>query len=344
MNKNLQIILILLFGFFVIISVYFFAKNKFSVQKTEAEKLTPFSVVLDWTPNTNHTGMYVALAKGWYKNEGLDVKILPYASGTAPEVLVGSGKVDVAVSSTENVVSNTASGNPVVSIAAIMQHNTSGFMALADSAIKSPKDLDNKIYGGSDSPIESAILKKIITTDGGQGKFQSANLDVAAMQALISKKIDFFWVFEGWEVVQAKQQGLKVVYFPSVQYGVPDYYTPVLATSPSEIIQKPELLKKFMVATRKGYEYAIDHPKEAADLMISTTPKDTFPDKNFIEESQKFLSTHYVDRGRTWGFQDAKAWHDYPQFMIDADGVVDAKGNPVKKIDFARLYTNEFIK
>src|SRR5258708_16832645 len=100
----------------------FIAKDLVKKQNRSAEALTPFTVVLDWTPNTNHTGMYVALAKGWYKDQGLAVKILPYASGTAPEVLVASGKADVAVSSTEGVVAAAASGNPVVSSAAIIQH------------------------------------------------------------------------------------------------------------------------------------------------------------------------------------------------------------------------------
>ncbi len=103
----LIVIILVVLGVFV--TKYFFDK-----QKSDSEKGTPFTVVLDWTPNTNHTGMYVALAKGWYKAQGLDVKILPYASGTSPEVLVTSGKADAAVSSTEGVIAAAASGDPVV--------------------------------------------------------------------------------------------------------------------------------------------------------------------------------------------------------------------------------------
>jgi len=340
--KNIKILLIIIFAVFLALGAYVL-KSKFDGQKKIVEKLTPFTVILDWTPNTNHTGMYVALAKGWYKDEGLDVKILPYASGTAPDVLVTSGKADVGVSSAEGVVSSAAAGNPVVSIAAIVQHNTSGFMALSDSGIKTAKDLDNKIYGGYGSPIEKAILHKIITTDGGKGEYKNVNLDVAAMQALTNKQIDFFWVFEGWEVIQAKKQGLNVVYFPSINYGIADYYTPVLMTSPSAIKQKPEVLRKFMTATRKGYQYAIEHPKESADLLIATAPKGTFPDTGFIEESQRFLSARYVDKGRQWGLQDKKAWQEYPQFIIDAGGALDKNGKPIKKLNFDSLYTNEFI-
>jgi ABC-type nitrate/sulfonate/bicarbonate transport system substrate-binding protein len=320
-----------------------FIKSAYDVQKESASNLTPFTVVLDWTPNTNHTGMYVALAKGWYKNEGLDVKILPYASGTSPEVLVASGKADVAVSSAEGVVATAATGNPVVSIAAIIQHNTSGFIARSDAGINTPKDLDNKIDGDSASPIENAVLHKIITSDGGQGSFKNANLDVDSMQALSAKKIDFFWAFQGWEVIQAKEEGIPVVYFPSINYGIPDYYTPVLVTSPQEIKQKPQLLKEFMAATERGYEYAIAHPKDAADILLATTPKGTFPDTKFIYKSQAFLSAHYVDPGRKWGLQDAKDWHEYPQFLIDAGAVLDKNSKPIKKLDFNSLYTNEFL-
>lgn len=341
--KNIKILLVIIFALFLALGAYAL-RSKFIKQPQTAEKLTPFTVVLDWTPNTNHTGMYVALAKGWYKDQGLDVKILPYSSGASPDTLVGSGKADVGVSATEGVIADAATGNPVVSIAAIVQHNTSGFMARADSGIKTPRDLDGKIDGGSGSPIESAIIKKIITSDGGRGEFKNATIDVAAMQALTNKKIDFFWVFEGWEVIQAKKQGLNVVYFPSLKYGIPDYYTPVLITSKTEIQQKPELLKKFMAATSKGYEYSIAHPQEAAQILIATTPKDTFPDNSFIVASQEFLSAHYVDKGRKWGLQDAKAWREYPQFMLEAGAVVDSTGKALKTLDFNSLYTNDFIK
>src|SRR5258706_11905008 len=146
--------ILILFILFLATALILFASS--FVHKTTPQKLIPFTIVLDWTPNTNHTGMYVALAKGWYKDEGLDVKILPYSSGASPDVLVTSGKADVGVSAAEGVIADAATGNPVLSIAAIIQHNSSGFMALADSGIKTPKDLDDKIDGGSGSPIESA--------------------------------------------------------------------------------------------------------------------------------------------------------------------------------------------
>ena len=100
-------------------------------QTASNKPLTTVKLALDWTPNTNHTGIYVALYKKWYAQEGINLEILPYSSNVSPDVLVSSGKADVGVSSTESIVADAAAGRPVVSIAAILQHNTSSLAVLA---------------------------------------------------------------------------------------------------------------------------------------------------------------------------------------------------------------------
>lgn len=327
----------------VLIGSFFLYKNT-KLQKSNAEKLTKFTVALDWTPNTNHTGMYVALTKGWYKAEGLDMTILPYSSNTSPDVLVTNGKADVGIGATEGILSDAATGNPIVSIAGIIAHNTSGFVALSDNGITSPKDFDGKLYGGGGSQAETAIIGAIIKKDGGKGMFKNISLDVEAMQALESKKIDFVWVFEGWEVIQARRQGYKINYFPSLSYGIPDYYTPNIITSPLEIQQKAILLKKFMTATQKGYAYAISHPKESAQILVNSVPKGTFPDTGLIFASQDFLSAHYADKNTKWGMQSKEGWHNYPQFLLDANAVLDSNNKPVKSLNLDSLYTNKFLE
>ena len=226
--------------------------------------LTTMTLALDWTPNTNHTGIYVALSKGWYADEGINLKLLPYSANVSPDVLVSSGKADVGISSTEGIVADAATGQPVVSIAAIIQHNTSALVTLASSGLNRPRDLDGKIYGGFGAPYESAVVGEIIQHDGGTGKFKNVTLGVDAMQALESHQVDFVWVFEGWEVIQAQRQGVKLNVFPITNYGVPDYYTPNIITSPNEITQKSDLLRRFMAATTRGYDYARANPDAAA--------------------------------------------------------------------------------
>ncbi len=307
------------------------------------QKLTTMTLALDWTPNTNHTGIYVALAQSWYRAEGIDLKLLPYSANVSPDVLVSTGKADVGVSSTEGIVADAAVGQPVVSIAAIIQHNTSALVTLASSGLTRPSDLDGKIYGGFGAPYESAVVGEIIQKDGGKGQFKNVTLSVDAMQALESHRIDFVWVFEGWEIIQAQREGVKLNVFPITNYGVADYYTPNLIASPAEIQQKPDLLHKFMTATACGYEYARTHVQQSAQMLLVQN-KGVFPDTGLVLASQQFLSPRYANPGRKWGMQDASAWHGYPQFILDSGGVDDASGKPVHSLNFDAMYTNQFLE
>lgn len=323
--------------------IVFSSRQKTSLP-TQSQKLQTVTLALDWTPNTNHTGVYVALAKGWYKEAEIDLKILPFSSTVSSDVLVGSKKADVGISSTEGVVSDVAAHNSIVSIGAIIQHNTSGLVVRADSGITKPRDLDGKIYGGFGAPFENAIVREVIKHDGGKGEFQNVILDVDAMQALVTKRIDFVWVFEGWDVIRAKKDGLNVLFFPVTTYGIPDYATPNFIAHKEAVKENSDKLKRFIQATKKGYELASNNPKEAADLLIAQNPNGTFPDKEFIYESQQFLSSQYKDNGKDWGIQDKKAWENYVSFMIKNNGVTDEKGEPVTQLDINSMYTNKLLE
>lgn len=307
------------------------------------KKLTTMTLALDWTPNTNHTGIYVAQAKHWYQDQGINLQILPYSSNVSPDTLVSSGKADVGISSTESVVADVATGQPVVSIAAILQHNTSALVTLADSGLKSPRDLDGKSYGGFGSPYEGAVVSEIIKKDGGKGKFKNITLDTGAMDALKAHRIDFVWVFMGVEGVEAQHEGVKLNVFPVTDYGIPDYYTPTIITSPNEMKQKADLLHKFMAATAQGYEYARTHVQESAQILLNDALKGTNTDPAELQASQAYNSAHYADPGHKWGLQEAAAWHGYPQFMLDTGSVLDSSGKPVKSMNLDALYTNEYL-
>src|SRR6266568_4932361 len=304
--------------------------------------LTTMTLALDWTPNTNHTGIYVALDKGWYRDQGINLRLLPYSSNVSPDVLVSSGKADVGISATEGVVADAALGQPVVSIASIIQHNTSALVTLASSGITRPSMFDGKTYGAFGAPYETAVVGEIIKKDGGKGVFKNVTLSVDAMDALKAHRVDFVWIFQGWEGIQAQREGMKLNFFPITNYGVADYYTPTIVTSPAEIKQKADLLHRFMTATTQGYQFARTNAHEAAQILIDTN-KGTFPDPGLVFASQDYLSPRYADPGRKWGLQDAAAWHGYPEFMLSSNGILDASGKPVKTMNFDALYTNQFL-
>src|SRR5436305_14954728 len=181
-----------------------------SLNKAAPQQLTTMNLALDWTPNTNHTVIYVALAQGWYRAEGIDLQLLHYSANVSPDVLLSSGKADVGISATEGIVADAAIGQPVVSIAAIIQHNTSALVTLASSGLNRPRDLDGKTYGGFGAPYESAVVGEIIQEDGGKGQFKNVTLSVDAMQALESHRLDFVWLVEGWEVAEANRAGVEL--------------------------------------------------------------------------------------------------------------------------------------
>lgn len=315
--------------------------------KTEGNKdqtLTELTLALDWTPNTNHTGIYVAQQKGWYKEKGIDLKILPYSQNTSSDSLVIANKADVGIGFTEGIVADAGVGTPVKSIASIIAHNTSVIIARKDAGINSPKDLDGKTYGGYGAPYEEPVIKQVIQNDGGEGKFKNVTVDTDPINALETKKVDFVWVFDGWEGVQVKNLGLDVQKFYLTENGIPDYSTPNIISSPQTIEQKNDLLQKFIDATKQGYEFAINNPNEAAKILIDSADSGIFPDEDLVYESQKYLSGKYQDEGKPWGIVDASFWQNYPKFMLENNAVLSEDGKPVASIDFDSLYTNQFLE
>ena len=105
-------------------------------------------MVLDWTPNTNHTGLYVAKKLGYFEEQGLDVDIIMPGEAGADQ-LVASGKADFGVSYQEGITQARVQDVPLVSIAAIIQHNTSGFASIASKGIKSPYTSIRRIRSGT---------------------------------------------------------------------------------------------------------------------------------------------------------------------------------------------------
>jgi ABC-type nitrate/sulfonate/bicarbonate transport system substrate-binding protein len=299
-------------------------------------------LALDWLPNTNHTGIYVAQAQGWYEEAGISVEILPF-SGVMAETSVSSGRADVAVSSTENILAAAAAGDPVVSIAAMLATNTAAFAVLESSDIDTPADFAGKLYAAFGVGYEEAILRTLIDAAGGTGSVESIILNVSGFDALLAGFADIVWIFAGWQGIQAELEDIDLRLFNFTDYGLPDYYTPVLATSPEALETMPERLQAFIDATSRGYTFAANNPTEAAELLLETTPAGTFPNAELVRRSQAFVSQYYLLEDNPWGYQDPEKWQGYPNLLLAADVFSDTDGNPVSNLDTSALFTNMFI-
>lgn len=293
------------------------------------------TVVLDWTPNTNHTGLYVAKELGYFKSENLNVEILQPSTGTSDQ-LVASGRADFGVSYQENVTLARIQGVPVVSLAAVIQHNSSGFASLKSKNIKSPKDWSGKNYGGWGTPTEKATLKALIEKDGG--KIDDINILTTGSADFFQtskSSVDFAWVFEAWTNVEAKLKGFKIDYIPLIKYDKAlDYYTPVIITNEKLIKKDKELVKKFMHAVKKGYEYSINNPTKAANILIKCVPE---LNKELVLESQKYLASRYQSDATYWGKQKESVWVNYQNWLFDKDLIKE-------KTQMSKAYTNSFLE
>lgn len=308
-------------------------------------KLAKVTLALDFAPNTNHTGIYVAQQKGWYRDNGIDLTILPLGQ-TAPEQLVEAHQADFAISYTEAVTVERGKGQPLVSLAAIIQHNTSALVSLKSSGLDSMAKLAGKTYAGFYAPsYEKPVISLALACGGASNSnFNDVDTSVDAIQALKSGKFDFAWIFTGWEGVEAQRAGVALNTFPITDYCIPDYYTPVIVTNDSLIKQQPDVIKRFMKATAAGYAYAIQHPKEAADLLIQGAPKGSFDDNQLVYDSQNYLSPRYAQDAKCWGYQTLEKWTNYPRFMYNHGAILDANSNPLKtEPDYASAFTNQFL-
>ncbi len=302
-----------------------------------AEGLTPVTVMLDWVPNTNHIGLFVAEAQGYYEEQGLSVEIIQPAD-VAVEQVVASGTAHFGISFQEQVTFNRASGVPIVSVAAIIQHNTSGFAALAEKGIQTPADLEGLRYGAFGSPIEEATLDLLLDCfDADASTIEFINVGYDLMPLLERDEIDFAWIFYAWDGLRAELRGIELTVLMLADYSdcVPDYYTPVLIAGENLLEENPDLVRAFMAAVTQGYEYAIENPAEAADILIEAAPE-LEAERELVQASLEWLAPRFQDDAPRWGEQSLEVWQEYAGFLRNS-GILEGEFDP------EAAFTNDFL-
>ena len=293
--------------------------------------------MLDWVPNTNHTGLYVAQERGYFKDQGLSVEILPLAEGSSVEEVIAAGKVQFGISSSEPLAKARSEGVPIVSIAAIIQHDTSGFASLKKANIARPKDFEGKRYGSFGSDTEKALVTQLMQADGGDvSKVEFVEIGDADFLTLAQKgQVDFAWVFEGWEVIDGKLRGLDLAYMPLTawQKVIPDYYTPIFITNEEMTQKRGDIVKRFLTATSKGYNDAITDPKGTGAILAKATPETS---TDLIQQSQVYLAKQYTADAPRWGDQKPTTWQTFGTFMTEQKLLA-------KPFDPTKAFTTAFL-
>ncbi len=302
-----------------------------------ANERTSVTFMLDWAPNTNHTGFYVAQALGYYDEANLDVEFIE-PTDLLPEQALDAGLAEFGVGFQDFSTPAMAEGLDLVSVAAIIQYNTSGFSALAERhQLTRPRDLENLGYGGFGVPdLENAFLRTLIACD--EGTWNEDNyIDVGfadVIELLERDQIDFSWIFYGWQGIDAELKGkeLSTIMLMDYQDCVPNYYTPILLTTRELIEERPDVVAAFVQATARGFAVAIQDPERAAEILLEAVPE---LDADLVKASALYLSEQYQADAPRWGQQTEETWQNFTAFLVE-NGIIEA-------FDPSNSWTNEFL-
>ena len=304
-------------------------------------------LALDWTPNTNHTGFYVALATGAYKRAGLDVRfLLPGEDGyeLTPAKRLTTGGADLAIAPSESVFSYRANGVPVTAVAAVLARDASAIVTLKASSLNRPRQLDGKVYASYAARYEEDIIRQLIRNDGGTGEFTASQpARLAIWQALLAGEADATWIFLPWEGVEAEVQGIELNKFMLEEHAIPYGYSPILMANSDWASQNADTLRQFLAATAEGFIYAAQNPDEAAQMLIDTANHPTLDDHTFVKKSQQSIANYYLNEGGQWGEMKPSVWQSFTDFLIHTHLLKDANGARVQHLDASVLYTNEYL-
>ncbi|MBE5939981.1 MAG: ABC transporter substrate-binding protein [Lachnospiraceae bacterium] len=301
------------------------------------EKENQITIVLDWTPNTNHTGLFVAQEKGYFKELGLNVKITEPPEGSTTQLIaVGKGQFGISFQDTLSKAYAQDEPLPVTVVAAVLQHNTSGVVSYKAEGIEKPKDLENKTYATWEDPIELAILKQIVEEDGGDfSKIELIPNTVTNIVAALETSIDSVWIYKAWDGIALDVAGKEYNFINFADYGEElDYYTPVIIANNDYLAKNGDEAKKVMSAIKKGYEYAIENPEEAADILLKACPEN---DKELVKQSQAWISTQYKADAAEWGVIDKERWDGFFTWLYD-NKLIE------KEIPSGFGFTNQFLE
>jgi len=310
---------------------------------TEAPKeAQEVSVQLDWTPNTNHTGFYVADEKGYYDEAGVKLKILPYSDAGA-DTIVGAGKANCGITSQDNLPVASSAGTNEVSVMPILQHQANTLIVKDDSKFQSPKDLAGATYGGFGLPFEKPLVDAMIKNDGGDEGVKNATLNTAAYEAVYNGDVDTSLSFKTWEMIEADERGIALRTFDVNDYGVPDTYNVLLACNGDWLKENPELAKAFVEATAKGFTDAMNDPKGSAQILIDANPG-VFSNEEMVFASADLLAKdYYPDENGTFGCQTDDRWVEYPKWLFEQGILAGSDGKPLtSEPDYTAFYSNDY--
>jgi NitT/TauT family transport system substrate-binding protein/putative hydroxymethylpyrimidine transport system substrate-binding protein len=231
------------------------------------------TLMLDFTPNAAHTGIYAAERRGYYRDAGVDLQVhQPGDPGAVPKLLA-AGRVDFAILDIHDLGIAREQGLDIVGTMAIVQRPLAAIIAPRSGSVRRPRDLDGRTVGVTGLPSDEAVVDSELEADGGDpGQVHRVTIGFNAVSALAAGRVDAATGFWNAEAVELARRGVPNRVFKVNRYGAPPYPELVLATTRRTLVSNPSLVDAVVRATTRGYAFAFAHPAEALDDLLAAVP------------------------------------------------------------------------
>jgi putative hydroxymethylpyrimidine transport system substrate-binding protein len=286
------------------------------------KELAEIDLMLDWYPNAVHSYLYVAIEKGYFEDEGIKLNIQFPTNPTDPINLAAAGQITLGISYQPDVVIARANQDvPVKAVAAIVRSPLNHVVLLADSPIQTPKDLEGKTIGFPGIPLNEALLKTMVKTDGGNpDNVTMIDVGFELGSSIVSGRVDgVIGAYINHEVPVLKHKGYETRFFNPVDYGVPSFYELVLVTNDKTWNEREEDIKAFWRAATKGYEFMKANPDEALTILLNNQDKANFALIEEVEKQSLEILLPKMESAEGFGSQDASSWQETIDWMVEFD-------------------------
>ena len=287
-------------------------------------------LVLDWFPNTNHTGYLLAQKRGWFQEANLDVEIFGEVHG---EMELHGG--DFVCGPEIAMLECRERGINLTGIAVMTQKCDSGIVSLKEAGITRPRELEGKRLTHWTPAWFHAAIRRVVEADGGDyDKINLVNLDVGDIVATLGDVADATWVYENWENQVLLEAGKEINYFNLGDVDpIFDFCAPAMAASEEVLRDRPDAVRRFLKVVDRAYREVAAHPEETVMEVRDMLPADAT--ESLLIRSQKHLAPILLDKEGRWGRINAQRWNRMADFLVEC-GVISGRTE--------REFTNEYFE
>ena len=300
-----------------------------------------FNLTLDFYPNPDHAGIYLAEKLGYFEEAGLDVSIDTPSDPAAPMKLVAAGRSDLAISYEPEVALAREQGLDVVAVAALVNRPLTSMIWLKKSGIKGIGSLKGKTIATAGIPYQDKFLETILArVDLKPEDVKSVNVGFGLLPAVAGGSAQaMLGGFRNVEGVDLRERGLAPVVTPVDQLGVPTYSELVLVANRQNLEENPEKFRLFLAALERGTEAAVAQPGAATTAITDANP-DLEPKLTAAEVKATLPLLGARTEGQPYGYMDPKQWEIFAGWMRD-NGLIESLPQPSELLDNGYLPSGE---